>query len=401
MNRITVLLVALTVGGMTTLPAQAQSLADALEQAWSRHPLASASAARTTEAQARTEVASGLTPGPASVSLSSLNDRLNANRGRQEWEVEMAVPLWLPGQRAARQAEASAAQNELDARQRALRLQVAGEVRDAWWAIAAARNASDLADRRVATARDLALDVTRRFKVGELARVDANLAQNENLIAQTELAEAQTALLQAEQAYRGLTGVAAPVVLLAETHVATQSLDQEHPQLVASAAAVQLAEARLKAVDETRRDAPTLAVRMVRDRADSIEPFGNTVGIKLTVPFSSGARVRQENSAARAELAQADAELAIAQTRLQLGTEKARRELDTAQRQLALAGQRHELTADNLRLAEKSFSLGESDLSNLLRVRAAAFEAQAFLSRQQVTLAASQSRINQIMGVLP
>ena len=401
MNRITALLVALAVGAMSMLPAQAQSLADALEQAWARHPLAAASAAREVEAQARSEVATSLTPGPASLSLSSLNDQLNANRGKQEWEVEMAIPLWLPGQRAARQAEAAAAHNELDARQRALRLQLAGEVRDAWWAIAAARNAVELATRRVATARDLEVDVMRRFKVGELARVDANLAQNEQLAAQAELADAHTVLLQAEQAYRGLTGVAVPVVLLAETRVTTQESREDHPQLAAATSAVQLAQARLKVAEETRRDAPTLAVRMVRGRADAIEPYANTVGVKLTLPFASGARVRLGNSAARAELAQADAELALVQLRLQLDTERARRELETAQRQLALAQQRRALTADNLRLAEKSFSLGESDLSSLLRVRATAFDAQAFLSRQQVILAVSQSRINQIMGVLP
>jgi hypothetical protein len=36
-----------------------------------------------------------------------------------------------------------------------------------------------------------------------------------------------------------------------------------------------------------------------------------------------------------------------------------------------------------------------------LRARAAAFEAEALLDRQQVALAASRSRINQTLGVLP
>jgi len=54
-----------------------------------------------------------------------------------------------------------------------------------------------------------------------------------------------------------------------------------------------------------------------------------------------------------------------------------------------------------LRLAEKAFSLGESDLTTLLRVRAGAFEAEAFLNRQQVARAAAQSRLKQVLGVLP
>ncbi len=80
------------------------------------------------------------------MSLSSLNDRLNRNRGKQEWEVEMAVPLWLPGQQAARAARGGKRRRWKSPRASgALRLQIAGEVREAWWTVAAARNARDLA----------------------------------------------------------------------------------------------------------------------------------------------------------------------------------------------------------------------------------------------------------------
>ena len=401
MNRMIALVFGLAIGLTMALPAPAQGLAEAVEKAWSRHPQAATIAAREAEAQARAEVAAGITPGPASMSLSSLSDRLNGNRGKQEWEVELAVPLWVPGQKAAREAEASSAQGEVTARRHALRLQIAGEVRDAWWAVAAARNARDLAKRRIETARALESDVLRRFKVGELARIDANLAQNERLASEAELADAEAALRQAEQAWRGLTGVAAPTVLAAENTVATREPREGHPQLVAVAATAQLARARLKVAEETRRDAPEFAVRVVRDRGDFAVPYANSVGVKLTFPFSSGPRVRQENAAARAELAQADAEMALAQLRLKLDAQRTQLDLDTAERQLLMARQRRELTADTLALAEKSFALGESDLTTLLRVRATAFESEAFLNRQQVALAASQSRLNQVLGVLP
>jgi cobalt-zinc-cadmium efflux system outer membrane protein len=386
---------------LAALPARAQTLADALEQAWSRHPQAAAIGAREAEAEARADVAAGVTPGPAAMSLSSLTDKMNTNRGKQGWELELGVPLWLPGQKAAREAEAESAIAEVGARRSALRLQVAGEVRNAWWAVAAARNVRDLAARRVATARSLESDVLRRFKAGDLARVDANLAQNERLAAEAELIEADATLRQADQAYRGLTGAAAPALLAAENAVAARDSGENHPQLVAVTAAARLARAKLKVAEETRRDAPELAVRVVRERTDFAESYGNSVGVKLTVPFSSGARVRQESSAARAEVAQAEAELALAQLRLKLDAEKARLDVDAAERQLAMARERRELTADNLRLAEKSFALGESDLTALLRIRAGAYEAESQLNRQQVARAAALSRYKQSLGVLP
>lgn len=228
-------------------PAYAQGLGDALEQAWTRHPQAAAVSAREDAARARADVAAGITPGPASMSLSSLNDRLNRNRGKQEWEVEMAVPLWLPGQQAARAAEAESAVMEVAARRAAPRLQVAGEVREAWWTVAAARNARDLARRRATTAGALEADVLRRFKAGDLARIDANLAQGERLAAEAEAIEVEAALLQAEQAYRNLVGAGAPSVLTERGAGFGTRTGENHPQLAAAAARTARAKLRVAA----------------------------------------------------------------------------------------------------------------------------------------------------------
>jgi cobalt-zinc-cadmium efflux system outer membrane protein len=153
--------------------------------------------------------------------------------------------------------------------------------------------------------------------------------------------------------------------------------------------------------DESRRAAPELALRVVRERDDDSVSYGNTVGIRLKIPFSSGAQVRRETSAAQAEADQADAEMLRTQTRVRLEAERAQRALAAAERQLFMAQERLSLSAENLHLNEKAFSLGESDLATLLRIRAAAFDAESFLGRQRVARAAAISRLNQAMGVLP
>jgi cobalt-zinc-cadmium efflux system outer membrane protein len=401
MKKTIALTMAITVGGFVHFGAQAQSLSIALDQAWSRHPLAAASAARTDEALARMETAKRLTPAPASVSLGNVNDQLNANHGKQEWELEVATPLWLPGQREARQNEATALQTEMVARQQALRLQLAAELREAWWALAAARNAQTSAQDRLHTANALALDVQRRYTVGELARVDANLAQNEQLAAQAELVDAQAAVALAEQNLQSLTGVTPPVTLPAEALLAQTPPLEAHPLMRSASAARQLAESRLQLAQRSTREAPSLALRMLRSRSDLNDNYADALGIKLTVPLSSGSRLREEDAGARAELTQADAELAQVQQRVLFALDSARREQSSAQRQLAFAQTRVQLTADNQALAEKSFALGESDLATLLRARAAALEAQALRARYQVGVSAAQSRLNQSMGVLP
>lgn len=394
------LMVGLLMGLTSGRGVGAQTLTQALDAAWARAPQAVALSARQAEAQAGLDLARGLTPGPASVSLNHLNDRLNQNTGRREWEVELATPLWLPGQRSARESLAEKASIELDARSASLKLQLAAEVREAWWRVAAARDAAALAHQRLDTAQALEGSVLRRFKTGDLARVDANLVKAERLAAQADVLDADSGLQQAMQAYRTLTGVDAPVVLPAEP-AQTQNMETVHPQLRALQAITEVAQGRLALVDASQRDAPELALRWTNQRSDGMTPYDQALGVKLTIPLSSGVRVRQDGAAARAELAQAEAELTLAQTRTQQEVLRAQSELDLAQQQLAMAQERQALTTDNLTLAQRSFELGESDLPTLMRARAASHEAQAWFKRQETAHSLAQSRLLQAQGVLP
>lgn len=397
MNR----MIVMAAGCLLAAAGHAQTLGAALEQAWSRHPQAATLGAREAEAQARADVAAGLTPTPPSMSLSNSGDRFNADGGKDSWELELALPLWLPGQRAARALESSSAASEVAARRAALRLQLAGELREVWWQLAAARQAQDLAAQRETAARVLEADVLRRVKVGELARVDANLAQSERLAAEGERLDAQAALRQAEQTYRALTGADAPLSLAGEAESTGADTGALHPQSAAAQAAAQLAQARLNVAQQTGREAPELAVWLGRSRGDYSAPYAKSVGIKLTLPFSSGARVRQETAAAQADALQAEAEAALTLQRLALESVRAQRDRDAAQGQFTRAQERLALTDDTLHLTEKAFALGESDLASVLRARRAAFEAQADLHRRRTAQAASRSRLNQSMGVMP
>lgn len=379
------------------------SLAAMAEHAWRRHPEAAGLDARAAAAHAAREMAAALTPQPAAISLGHLDDRQSRNLGRQEWEVELAVPLWLPGQRAAYSAEADSRLTEAAARRVALKLEVAGAVREAWWSLAAARTTKALAVRRLDTARSLSSDVQKRYRVGELSRIDANLAQGEVLAAETQWIEAQAALQQAEQVFRLLTGAEAPAEISNEALAISRNAGRthSHPLLAAAVAMARSARAKLKLAAETRSAAPELALRVLRERGDFSEPYSNGVGVKLKIPLSSSAQVRRDTSAAKAEADQADAQMRRTQTLVRLEIEGSRRTLEAAEEQLRTAQQRRALSSDNLRLAEKSFALGESDLATLLRIRAAAYDAEGAYDRQRLARAAAISRMNQALGLLP
>jgi cobalt-zinc-cadmium efflux system outer membrane protein len=397
---------ALLVGLVLALPgwaaeSAALDLADALAQAWQLHPQAAGLDARDAEARAALDLANGLTPQPAAATVGHLNDRLNRNMGRREWELELAVPLWLRGQQGARQDEAQSRIQLAAAQRAAVKLALAGSLREAWWTLASARAALALAIRKLDTARALQADVLKRYRVGELSRIDANLAQNEVLAAEAQWADASSAVLLAEQAYATLTGQSPPASLPEEAPATAAATSDQHPQLLASTATARSAQARIRLTSTTNRAAPEFAVRVLRERTDQTERYGNQVGVRLTVPFAVGAQIQHDTSAALAESLETEAELQRTQTRLEQDQARARQQLNTSERQLILSQQRVALASDNLALIEKAFSLGESDLATLLRLRSAAFDAIGSLERQRISRAAAVSRLNQALGVLP
>lgn len=382
-----------------------QTLAQALDAAWALTPAAAAAPNRQAQSQAELDGARSLTPGPAAVSVSHLSDRINSNLGRREWEVEVATPLWLPGQQAARQALAQRTADAVDAEATAQRLQLAADVREAWWAVASTRAAAELARQRLASAEQLEQTVQRRYKTGDLAQLDANLAQTERLQAAAEALDAERAEQQARQTYQTLVGAPPPNALPPEAQTADDSAATTeaapHPRLRALQASVEVARSRLAWVDANRRDAPELALRWNNQRGDAFTPYDQGVGVKLTIPLSSDARVRQDSAAARAELAQAEVEWAAAQRRTAQDAARAQADWQAARQQVDLARERSRVTTDNLNLAQRAFALGEVDLPTLLRARTAAQEATVWLQRQEIGRDQALSRLHQAQGRLP
>lgn len=394
---------------MAAGPTQAtMHLSDAVENAWRIHPSAAAVKAKLNEAQAQREIAARMTPEPGRVTLGTRTDRLNNNVGQREYEIEFETSLWLRGQKAAHLQEADRKADKITAQNAAARLELAGEVREVWWKLAAAQNARALAAKRLENSTALLADVTRRYKAGDLSRIDDNLARGEQQDAQGALIEAEIAQAEAEQDYRILTGYMAPPILPGEALAAMKlqendriALVDSHPRVAAVLAEIEDIRAQVRVLDKSRRSAPEISVGLVRERGDFHESYANSMGVKLTIPLSSGPQLRREQFALQSENDQATAEMARVRSQVNLQIERTSAALRSAQRTLAIAQERVKLTSDSLGLTEKAFELGEIDLATLIRLRSAAFDATSFLEQQRIVNAASVSRLNQALGVLP
>lgn len=356
----------------------AVSLSALVDAAWQRDPQARGLDARRAELAALADVAAGLTPSPGSVGVSNRNDRLLDDRGRLEWELEYAQPVWLPGQAGARRDEAAAALRTLDAERVALRLGLARSLADARRTWVLARGVQGLAERRLAIARQQADDLARQVKAGEAPRFDANLAESERLTAAAALAEQGLAVAEAGRRFQLLAGSPPPAVLLPS---AAATLPDEHPGLTATREAAALARARLASTRNSVRDNPEVGLRFRHERDAYGAPFGDSVTVRLTIPLASAPRTAAREAGAIAAVT--ETAVAFERTRSQL-------ELDRAQAadQLVVAAQieegaaaRQRLASDNVNLALKAWQLGERPLEALLRARAAAFDADTAILR--------------------
>ena len=348
-----------------------------VDAAWQREPRARLLDARRTELAALAEVAAGSLPGPGTVGISPRSDRLQSDRGRLEWELEYAQPLWLPGQAEARRQEAAAALRALEAERAALRLGLARSLSGELLAWQSARAGLRLADDRLALARALSDDLARRLRAGEAPRFDANLAESERLAAEAQLAEQGLLVAEAARRFERLTGTPPPEAL---PRLPAPGPD-EHPTLAAAREGAALARARLAGTRRSLRDNPELGVRLRHERDTFGAPFGDSVALRISIPLASAPRSAAREAAAIAVVTETAVALERTRDQLQLDLAQAADQLAAADRLHAAAEARRRLATDNVALADKAWRLGERPLEALLRARAAAFDADAALLR--------------------
>ncbi|MBC7618054.1 MAG: TolC family protein [Candidatus Saccharibacteria bacterium] len=382
------------------------TLRAALDAAWALHPVSRASANRGAELSARARAAQSFTSGPPSISLAHRTDALSGNAGLREVEAEMQVPLWNPGMRRATQNLVAADVNALALQHNAERLKLAGEVRAAAAQIALARAERDAAARKHLEASQLADDVERRVKAGDLARVDSLQSRASAQQAQGQLAVQDAALVRALSQWRAMTGQTQVVELqesilgaAAQNTAANPSV--EHPALLAAQAQVQSAHARLALTESDRRDPMELGLGVTRERAAAGANLETSLRFALRIPLGGDSRNAPKLAAARAELdaAQAQADAVVRQLDVDLAAASAG--LDAAISQEALAVQRAELSGQMQALVAKSHRLGESDLPTRMRADNEKLDADLSLARARIELQRAMSQLNQSLGTFP
>ncbi len=306
-------LAAVGAAAITSFPARAQggvearifTLKQAFDTAWQRQPEARSADARRQAADAQLAYAQRWTSEPMALEFSARTDRLTGNRGGREYEAGVAAPLWLPGERSGVQAVAQAERSAVDSRILAARWRLAGAVREAWWLTQRSALETTLAQARLTTAQQLADDVMRHLKAGDLSRADQLQADGVVWAAQSAHLEAQSAQAQSRQALQALTGAepAEALTAAAESTIGVSPRSAaDHPALGELASRAQLARRSRELASVQTRANPELTISATRDRGNSGDAYGQSLTIGIRIPFGSEDGQRSRRAAAAAEL---------------------------------------------------------------------------------------------------
>jgi cobalt-zinc-cadmium efflux system outer membrane protein len=382
-------------------PDSSLTLAKVLQAAFERNPRQPVLKAGISGVEARDKSASAAMPAAPAISFNHQSDIIGSGRNLREWGAAVEIPVWLPGQRAARQAVAREAREGLDAGRVGLLLETAGRVRDAYWDVSMNENAVALARQRVETSQALERDVERRHQAGEMAKTDVMLARNETLQAQSTLLRSEGELRHAEHRYWMLTGLKRIPAEAEETQTHEALADEKHPLLASYAHRVTLAQEERNLTRVERRENPQVMLNARHERGAFDDAYDSSVGVAVRIPLDAEVRSAPLLARAEADLAQAMADYEQQRLALLTAMHEVEHSLDLTRRDLAVVEEQNRLAQDNLRLARKAFALGETDLVHLLRVQALAFEAERALRSRQIQLKWDIARYNQAAGVLP
>jgi outer membrane protein TolC len=383
-----------------TINAQ-MSLKDVLEKAFLHHPKQYQLEAMINFAKAQYLQANGTFPTAPAATVRHQNDTLGSNRGEREWEAEFEMPVWLSGQRSARQALAKDFESGIGKSRQSLMLQLAGALRDAVWDIRMSQENESVYEVRLKTAQKLEQDVASRYRAGELAKTDLMLAQNETLQAESAYVRAQAEVKHAKHRYIALTGINEIPENLDETLSELNLLSDQHPLLEEANSKIDIANDERVVVGVERREPPQFVLTARSQRGPNDNFYNDGIGFKVRIPFATESRNAPLIANAESNIASAMTELGKLKLLMETALHEAEHNLLVTRKELELANKQNQITQESVQLARKAFRLGETDLVSLIRTESQAFEVERALASKKIQLQWDIARYNQAVGVLP
>ncbi len=378
------------------------SISEAFRMALALQPWQLAADERKRESEAREQVANSWWADSPTIA-SGL--RTGNRDGLREFEVEISAPIATASRR---QLQVGTAQGEAAVYRATIaqqRLKLAGEIREAYWAIQLANAELTLTTDEVARAEQLATDSARRTAAGDTARVDTLQAQTALQTARSNRVDAALKFDASKIALRTLIGDAA-MRLLSESIEPVPSRSertpdwQDHPAFLYNRALSTSARAKLSEASGLTNGAPSLSFTLANERTNS-SASTTSARVGVSIPFGGAQRATPRIAQANAELIEAQSGEAVVRQQLSAEFDGAQRALKGAEARIEALTERARLADEVVALYAKAYRMGELDLPTRLRAEGERANASLALARARIEQKQAISRTNQSLGLLP
>ena len=399
------------------LPAAASAhaslaITEAFQLALAQQPWTRAASERQREQQAREALADSWLSDSPTIATSL---KTGSRDGLRELEIEIAAPIASPARRSLQLASVRGESAVYTANLAELALKLAGEVRDAYWAVQLTAGEMALADDEVNRAERVAADSARRTAAGESARVDTLRAELTVQTLRATRVEAVQRVNAARHVLRGLIGDAANLALTDVTETIGSDAPgalNDHPSLRLAGQSAQLARAKLNEASTLTQGAPTVSFALTHERSNASLGSSNSNGgngssnastarIGVSFPFGGTQRATPRIRQAGAELTEAQASIPLLRRQLEAVAASAQAAAVSAEQRINVLTERARLAHEVATLYAKAYRFGELDLPTLLRADGERMSANLALNRARVERKHAISRVNQSLGLLP
>jgi outer membrane protein TolC len=318
-------------------------------------------------------------------------------------DAAVQVPLWNVGQRSAERRIADYAQTSAQAQAQYTQLRVAGLVRVALWDMELQKIRYEQVLAEVDVFEKLLAQVKRRVALGDLPRADELLAQTELLQKQASLTLAEAELMHARKRYNSVTQSTKMPASFTENLAALTEIEQNHPALVAINSQIERKQAQINALKLVGSGQSNIAIGINSDNMthDSRSNKTESFNIGVNIPFGGSNHLAPQLAALNVELNKLISDRELLFRDLKQMHHEAEHNLEVNRVAIKQAQELQTLAAEHLKMTELSFSVGEIDLIDLLKIQARSQQANLMLKERAVMLQRDQALYNQAVGIMP
>jgi len=358
-------------------------------------------AAREQEADALQLRGNSWLAGAPVISMNYFDDLPADANGYREIEGQLGLPLWNWGQRSAGQAVAKQALNTTQQLSSAIKLDVTGLVRNTLWNMELENIRHDQAESILDISEKLLGKIKRRVELGDLPRSDLLLAQSDQLEKRSLLVQAEAEMMHARKNYISLTQMTDIPADYEEPLSLLKEVPESHPQLIAINAIIQRKKAELDWEKSAGSGQTNLFLGGKSERENRHEGNVESMSFGISIPFGGSAQLAPKIAAANLKLTKALTQRAYLFRQLEREHHEAKHALEVTRAELKIANELNQIAKSHLKMTQLSFSAGEINLMDLLKIQARSFNAIRHAKEHKVMLQKNIALYNQAVGVLP